>query len=71
MAIKTNIAVTIKEVQPLYFVLACYILIKAVVTGLSEDHEYCTPRDELPGPKINKRKRSDTEDPSKKAIRVN
>ena len=45
-------------------------IIKAVVTGLSEDEEYCTPRDELPGPKIKKRKRVDNKTHVKKVMRV-
>jgi hypothetical protein len=45
-------------------------IIQAAITGLAEDEEYCTPRDKLPGPKIKKRKRSNSSG-SAKRVRVN
>lgn len=45
-------------------------IIPAAITGLAEDEEYCTPRDKLPGPKIKKRKRSNSSG-SAKRVRVN
>jgi len=45
-------------------------IIPAAITGLAEDDEYCTPRDKLPGPKIKKRKRSNSSG-SAKRVRVN
>ena len=45
---------------------SCSIIL-AAITGLAEDEEYCTPRDELPGPKIKKRKRGGSANTNKKA----
>jgi len=45
-------------------------IIPAAITGLAEDEEYCTPRDKLPGPKIKKRKHSNSSG-SAKRVRVN
>ena len=45
-------------------------VIKAAITGLSDDEEYCTPREKLPMPKIKKRKRSNSSG-SAKRVRVN
>lgn len=45
-------------------------IIPAAITGLAEDEEYCTPREKLPGPKIKKRKRSNSSG-SAKRVRVN
>ena len=45
-------------------------IIPAAITGLTEDDEYCTPRDKLPGPKIKKRKRANSSG-SAKRVRVN
>ena len=45
-------------------------IIKATVTGLAEDGTYCTPRDNLPAPKMKKRKLSNNT-ASAKRMRVN
>ena len=45
-------------------------IIPAAITDVAEDEEYCTPRDKLPGPKIKKRKRSNSSG-SAKRVRVN
>ena len=45
-------------------------IIPAAITDVAEDEEYCTPRDKLPGPKIKKRKHSNSSG-SAKRVRVN
>ena len=45
-------------------------IIPVAITDVAEDEEYCTPRDKLPGPKIKKRKRSNSSG-SAKRVRVN
>lgn len=45
-------------------------VIKAAITGLSEDEEYCTPREKLPMSKIKKRKRAPHAGRKKKIMRV-
>ncbi len=45
-------------------------IIKAVVTGLSEDGDYCTPRSKLPARRVPKRKHKSNGGPKKKIMRV-